>query len=354
MPYIDLIQQRVRLEDVVATGTIVRLESTGEDWDVERALLTLGAQQFDDEAAEYEYLTAEQVDLISFDRGRIWPQRQWYLGYLALLAQIKQQLAHCPPHRLMNHPDDIAIMFDKRRTHAALSQQHISVPRALPIVNSYSELLTVMKETGIRRVFVKLAHGSSASGVLAYQMGGANNDKHKATTTVEMVHTKGQAQLYNSLRVRAYHAQRDIAGIIDALCRHRVHVEEWVPKAGIAGRTFDLRVLVIGGSAKHTVVRMSRGPMTNLHLANVRGDAEAVRARMGEHHWQAAQRTCERAAACFKNSLYIGIDLLIGTDFRQHAVLEANAFGDLLPRLLYEGKDTYEEEIGSLMHGAPA
>jgi glutathione synthase/RimK-type ligase-like ATP-grasp enzyme len=288
------------------------------------------------------------VDALCFDKGRIWPQRQWYLGYLALLAQIKQQLADCPPHRLMNHPDDIAIMFDKRRTHELLARNEKPVPRALQadkLIGSYEELLDAMKETGWRRVFIKMAHGSSASGVVAYQIGGLHNEMHSATTTVEVVQASGELRLYNSLRPHTYRSQQEIAQIVDVLCQHRVHVEEWVPKAGIAGKTFDLRVLVIGGKAQHTVVRTSRGPMTNLHLGNARGDLEPVRVRMGESHWQAARNTCEQVASCFAQSLYVGIDLLISTNFRDHAILEANAFGDLLPRLEYEGRNTYETEI---------
>jgi hypothetical protein len=49
-----------------------------------------------------------------------------------------------------------------------------------------------------------------------------------------------------------------------------------MPKAGIDGRTFDLRVLVIAGRARHAVARLSRGPMTNLHLLNERGDPARV------------------------------------------------------------------------------
>jgi hypothetical protein len=346
--YADLLCGRASLVEVVTPGAVVRFESTGENWDVERGILNLGAQQVDDEGNDYERLSSQQVAAMEFDRGRIWPQRQWYLGYRALLDEIKRQLADCPPHHLMNHPDDIAMLFDKRRTHEAIAS-HVSVPRALPAIRSYDGLLAAMKDAGARRVFVKLAHGSSASGVMAYQMGGLSNDKHKATTTVETARANGELRLYNSLKVRAYHRQGDIAEIVNALCRHRVHVEEWVPKAGIAGKTFDLRVLVIGGSAMHTVVRMSRGPMTNLHLANTRGDVQAVRSRMGDESWRSARQTCEQVANCFGRSLYLGIDLLIGSDFRNHAIIEANAFGDLLPRLTFDGRDTYEAEILALM-----
>ena len=160
-----------------------------------------------------------------------------------------------------------------------------------------------------------------------------------------MVRKGNELLLYNSRRIRVYQDIEEIAELVDALCRHRVHVEEWLPKAGFEGRTFDLRVVVIAGRARHTVVRLSRSPMTNLHLLNARGDADALRARIGHGVWEAAMNTCEGAMASFKDSLYGGVDLLFTPDLKRHAVLEVNAFGDLLPDILHEGLDTYTAEI---------
>ena len=61
--------------------------------------------------------------------------------------------------------------------------------------------------------------------------------------------------------------------------------------------------------------------------------------------WEAARRTCERAAVLFPGSLHAGIDLLITTDYKRHAVLECNAFGDLLYGALHNGRDPYAAEI---------
>jgi hypothetical protein len=42
----------------------------------------------------------------------------------------------------------------------------------------------------------------------------------------------------------------------------------------------------------------------------------------------------------------VGVDLLVSPDWRAHAVLEANAFGDLLPGVLCDGGlSTYEAEV---------
>jgi hypothetical protein len=52
--------------------------------------------------------------------------------------------------------------------------------------------------------------------------------------------------------------------------------------------------------------------------------------------------------ACFPASMYAGLDLLLTPGFRRHAVLEVNAFGDLLSGVLHDGADTYEAELRAL------
>ena len=348
--YLDLLSGRASLTDAVRPGTIVRIESPGKDFEVERALLMAGAEAEDAaEDGDYERITRQAAHALTFERGRILYPRQWYLGWCEVLRLIERQLAACPAHRLMNAPAEIAVMFDKPQCHELLSRHGIPVPRSLGVIRSFNELIERMRETRCPRVFIKLAHGSSASGVVAYQTDG---QRHRATTTVEMTRQGGELCLYNSRRLRIYREFSEIAELIDTLCRHRVHVEQWLPKAGYDNQTFDLRVVVIAGQVKHIVVRLSRSPMTNLHLLNERGDASAVIARMGATVWEGVRRSCESAMRCFADSLYAGIDLMITADYRRSAVLEVNAFGDLLPGVLWEGRDTYTAEVMAALVGA--
>jgi hypothetical protein len=346
--YADLIAGRATLEQVVTPGAVVRLESPGRDFDVEKALLAAGADEPD--AGCPTRISREEATRLAFDKGRIWYPRQWYLGFRAVLHRIAEQLSRCPPHRLLNPPADVEVLFDKPRCQARFAQGGIPVPRALAPVRCYEELRRRMREAGCDSVFVKLAHGSSASGVVAYRTRG---DRQEALTTAEMVRCDGELRLYNSRLIRRYCRPAEVADLIDALAREGVQVEEWLPKARLDESVFDLRVVVIGGQARHVVVRMGQGPMTNLHLGNRRGDLSAVVARMGPDVWQAARRTCERAAAVFPHSLLLGIDLLIGPCYRRFALLEANAFGGLLPGVLSEGDETYEAEVRAVLRGNP-
>jgi len=85
--------------------------------------------------------------------------------------------------------------------------------------------------------------------------------------------------------------------------------------------------------------------MTNRHLLNERGDQDAVRERVGRSAWDAAMRNCELAMERFPESLYAGIDLLFTPDFLRQAVIEVNAFGDLLPGVFWQGLETYAAEL---------
>lgn len=340
LTYRDLLAGRVALPERVTAGSLLRIESPGKDAAVERDLLLAGADLPDEPG--FAHISHEEVLRLAMEKGRILYPRQWYLGYCRVLAEIERQRALCPPHVLMNHPNDIAAMFDKRVCHQRMREAGIAVPRQLGPVRSYDELIAAMRRERCPRVFVKLAHGSSASGAVALQV---SEQRQLAISTVELVETGGELQLYNTRRLRHYTSPHEIATLINALCRECVHVEQWLPKAGLNKRTCDLRVVVIAGRIRHTVVRLSRGPMTNLHLLNERGSLEQLVERMGSEAWEAAGQSCLRAMACFPDSLYAGIDLLIRPGYQRHALLEINAYGDLLPGVLHEDQDTYAAEI---------
>lgn len=332
------------LWDAVSPNSTVRIESPGQDWEVEKLLLSRGVEAIEKENqdSDFDCLSHAQIAKIEFQRGRIWPSRQWYLGFCQALGEIEAQLNRCPPHQALNNTGEIMTMFDKPRCHALLQETGIPVAKSLDIARCFDELVALMRRDNIFRVFVKPAHGSSASGVVAYQTDGR---RHRAVTTTEMVRQGGEVQLFNSRRVRIYEDWSEIAQLFDALCRHRVHVEQWMPKAGVQGKTCDLRIVVIGGQAQHTVVRLSHHPLTNLHLLNERAGLEVLQSRLSPEAWQAAQAACEAVMKLFPRSLMAGVDLLLSPDFRRHAILEVNAFGDWLPGCTHEGIDTHTAQI---------
>lgn len=336
--YADLIAGK-QIEQYNAPNTVIRFESPEKNFDIEKSMIKVGAEVSDD--GQHQYICASSAAKLEFDKGRILYPRQWYLGWRYLLQQWEKQL-QCPT---MNHPQDIAVMFDKPASHEIFTQYGIPVPPSLGKIDNYTCLREEMQRLHINRVFVKLSHGSGASGVVAYQ---ANSRFESAITTVERVRSNGQTLLYNSRKIKHYTRSEEIADIINILTAEGVQVEEWLPKAHLQGCGFDVRVVVINGEAQHIVVRLGKSPMTNLHLGNQRGDTEEFIAKVGVENWQVMKRTCEQTAGLFPNSLYCGIDLLILPDWKNHVILEINAFGDLLPGVFWNGLDTYKSEIKAI------
>ena len=90
-------------------------------------------------------------------------------------------------------------MFDKPRCRDQFEDVGIPCPEGLGIIDGYDDLRSRMERSGMRRVFVKLRHGSSASGVVALEVFG---DRVRATSTAELVREGGEARLYNTRAIR--------------------------------------------------------------------------------------------------------------------------------------------------------
>ncbi|HBP23124.1 MAG TPA: hypothetical protein DEA08_35795 [Planctomycetes bacterium] len=329
--------------------TSLRIESTGKSFAVERELIALGA---DAELGDAERIDAAGARALAEDKGRVRFLRQRHEGFLVALTRIEAILAAQPEVQVMSPPSAIRLMFDKPRCHAACEAAGVPVPPALPgPIGSYAALREAMAAASLPRVFVKASHASSASGVIALATHPKDPRKVVATTTVELVRQEGQLLLYNSRKIRRYTREADVAAIVDALCREGVQVEAWLPKLRLGGKSSDLRCVVIGGRASHVVVRTSESPLTNLHLLNPRGDLEACQAQVGPEAWQRAMEACEAACAAVGAPLYAGVDLCM-TRKGERAVLEVNAFGDLLPRVLVDGRDTYQAEVAAALAAA--
>ena len=110
------------------------------------------------------------------------------------------------------------------------------------------------------------------------------------------------------------------------------------------GRPFDLRVVTIGGRAHHVVGRAHSSPFTNLNLDAERLSRECVAELLGDA-WPEALNLAEQAAAALPGAYVLGVDLVVRPCRKRFAILEANAFGDYLPRLEFNGESTYDAAL---------
>lgn len=330
--------------DALPANAIIRVESPGENFAVEKLLLFFGAQAT--EAEGRPVLAPSKVENLQHDHGRILYPRQWYLGFVNACESWFGADMRNPEWTITSSVENLRVLFDKVLCQQAFADARLPIPISLGTISGWDDLQEKMRAGGFRRVFIKLANGSSASGVIALHVRG---ETIEAITSVELVREGGEIRLYNSLKLRRYTELDDVREIVDALAPHSVHVEQWLPKAGVDRRGFDLRIVTIAGEPKHVVVRTSRSPITNLHLANRRGNWDELRVGIPLNAIAAVEETCRRCARLFPESLHLGLDVLFTPGFREHYLLEANAFGDLLPGVLHNGRDTYQAEVDAMI-----
>ena len=324
----------------------IRLESCGEDPLVERELLLRGFEALPDTHTG-ERISPAQLATLPQRFGQILAPRQFHAGYLAYLDSLAEVLAERPGARLLSPIADVRCLFDKRESSQRYAAAGVPVPEALPpdSIRTPDQLREAMRMHRWPAVFVKLSCASSASCLALYRYlpQRAEHERELLLTTTEQA-AEGR---FNSLRLQRLRRRPHIDALLSWLLAEGVQIERAIPKARAAGRFFDLRVLVVAGEPAFCVVRESRHPITNLHLGGRRGDLDALRAAVAPEDWDAAMASCARVFECH-GCHHVGVDLMFEPDLRRHRVIEANAFGDLLPGLQREGLSVYEWEIEHL------
>lgn len=268
--------------------------------------------------------------------GEFAHQALWFAGFADLLRRLD---AASPDVVWFNAPHEILAMCDKLECQRRLDAIGVRTPTLFGRVESYAEFRERMNAAGADRAFLKARYGSSAAGVVAYRR--HRDGRECAYTSAELVRENGTVRLFNTLRPKRYDSSRDIAALIDAIAMQGAYAEAWIAKPRtVGGAHFDLRVVIVDGEPRQWVARVAAHPMTNLHLGNRRAAIDDVLDHAAQQHVVRATRT---AAAAFPNACSIGFDLIPTRE--RIVVLEANAFGDLLPgAMAWDGAETYDDQ----------
>jgi hypothetical protein len=325
--YATLLTEPQRFADALIDRTPVKLDSPGESAVLHDALLRRGWTCGGEQGAPPAPLA----------HGELAHQQHWYTGFADLLMSLQQLAGDA---RWLNPPDDILHMCDKWRCQQAFVAAGIATPPPLGLIDGYDDLRRRIIDSDCDRVFIKARYGSSAAGVVAYRLHRDGSEIAYASTA--LVEDANGVHLYNTLAPQRYDKHRTIAVLIDTLALQGAYAERWIAKpraSGHAGHHFDLRVVAFDGEPRQRVARIADRPMTNLHLGNRRGDPHALLTSAG----MASVEDCVRnAAAVFARSAMIGFDMIPGRETCR--ILEANAFGDLLPALQWHGADAYDDQ----------
>jgi hypothetical protein len=258
----------------------------------------------------------------------------WYAGFMAALARLEHRLEGL---RLFTPIKQIAQMCDKLACQRHLGNNNIDVPALLGEVTSLEAFEAQYPADEAPAVFIKSRYGSSAAGVLALRR--HCDGRMRAYSSARLA---SDGALYSHLKISAYSRREEVRALVAALAVQGAYAERWIakPRAPVApNANYDLRVVAFCGRPRQRVARISRSPMTNLHLGN----------RRSAPHWfgaqqvEALERAVSQAASAFTPSLSIGFDVVLQAS--RAYVLEANAFGDLLPGLQFEGAGTFDDQV---------
>ncbi len=339
-----LLEQIERLAELPDEPLLVRLDATGEDGAVERLLLERGWA--DALGGGGETIDPDQLRARELRFGEIVAPRQRALGFLRYLRELDAVFAQRPSWRVLNPPSSVAELFDKRVTSRRYAALGVPVPEVLEGITTPEQLREAMRERGWTSVFVKLASGSSASCVAMVSLRPARGGRPGLERALTTVHVRPDGR-FNSLRLQELRERETIDDLLRFLLDEGSQIERAIAKPRIAGRWFDLRVLVIAGEPVFVVVRTSPHPITNLHLGGSRGDLTGLRQWVSAQAWRRAMDSARKVHAAH-GCLHVGVDLLFESDLCDHRVIEANAFGDLLPGLERGGLSVYAWEIAAV------
>lgn len=315
----DWLGEPAALERALQRPCWFKIEPPGDDAQVHLGLLHLGCVRLG------------RLPCLAPGHGELLAADAWFAGFAEVMARLSRLLSDRPHVQVLNAPEDILAVTDKLQCQQQLRAHHVPTAPLLGPVSGHDEFMALLDQHGLDRVFLKARYGSSAAGVVAYRRNARG--QQQATTSACLTE---DGRLFNVKRLRRYERPQDVRQLVDRVAAQAAYVEAWLPKPRCGRGHFDVRVVTLAGQAAHRVARVSTQPMTNLHLDSRRADPAGLLARPD---LQALEATSAAAAAVFARSQVLGLDLVVQRGAAK--VIEVNAFGDLLPGLLWQGHDTY-------------
>lgn len=266
-------------------------------------------------------------------------------GYLRQLNRLSE-LADSSRLQFLNHPNAITQLLDKRFCKQVLVQE------GLPVTNEISSsqpdcaemLMDIMHRKRIYQVFLKPVYGSGGAGVTAFRWQPSMGQMRLYTCAI----AQPLEGLVNTKRLQCFCKPKDILPLLDQLLKLDCVVERWYAKETYKGYSYDLRAVVQDGSLDFVLARLSKGPVTNLHLNN--HPCEAASLGLSQDVWESLRDICQKAMACFAGLRSAGIDLLLEKGNLQPRIIEMNAQGDLIYRDIF-GENLIYRHQAAMMQG---
>lgn len=258
-----------------------------------------------------------------------------------------------------NHPKAIAGLLDKRTCKQKLASAGIAVTQelfaakpltsdVLPLksspVDALEVLLAAMEEKRISQVFIKPNFGSGALGITAFRI--CPGTRKMVLYTCAAWNPRENC-LVNTKKLQRLEAQDEIFSFLKQLLKLDCVVERWYAKAEYKGFSYDLRAVVQEGELDFCLARLSKGPITNLHLNNHPLPVDELKLPVS-----VLEEVKALAVAAF--SLYpglksAGIDILLEKGSLRPRIIEMNGQGDLIYQDIYHENRIYRHQAEMML-----
>lgn len=275
--------------------------------------------------------------------------------------QLLSQSAASHDIRFFNHPSVLIALLDKVQCKETLHRAGVPVteflartpgrspePAGKPpqtavssgqgMVENTEQLLEIMELRGVRQVFIKPVYGSGAAGVSAFRH--QPNTGRMALYTCALNHPSDG--LVNTKRLRCFSDTREILSLLDALLKTESMIERWHAKAQYQEYSYDLRAVVQDGRLDYLLARLSRGPVTNLHLNNRPLDTDML--GLPAAVLEAVTEISIKAAGQYPGLMSAGIDILLERGSLKPRIIEMNGQGDLIYQDIYYKNTIYRRQ----------
>ena len=242
-----------------------------------------------------------------------------------------------------NHPSGILDLLDKRACKIRLAQAGLPVTEMLvpgdhgPI-RATDHLVQAMLHKHIHQVFVKPVCGSGAAGVSAFRIQPGTGRMVLYTCAAETP----DGSLVNTRRLVRCEDRDQIRRMLDRLLALDCIAERWYAKAEYKGFSYDLRVVMQKGEPDYLLARLSKGPITTLHLNNRPLEYDAL--GLPRQVLSQVLSLCRSAMDCYPSLSCAGLDILLEKGSLRPRIIEMNAQGDLIYQDIYRENRIYRRQ----------
>lgn len=240
--------------------------------------------------------------------------------------------------KYLNDPLDIITFLDKIKTKQILDIHNIPNTKMLYFnLCSFDDLINLMFKDHVYNVYIKPNLGSGASFVCAFRFNKRLN-KYFLYTSCKIINNT----LVNTKTLFKYDNLDYIKQVINFIFKYDSLVETWIPKDKFNDYSYDLRVVYQFGKIEYIMPRLSKGPITNLHLNNksVLVDELSLSSKLIDN----INKICYDVSRIFKNSNMFALDILISTN-KSPYVIEINGQGDLIYQDIYGENKIYKNQL---------